>query len=68
MIRILLLMLLPFLMMAQKQAVIHITTDNYPSETYWTLFADSLYGDTICNVLDGHYTLPYTTVSPHCIT
>ena len=56
MIRILLLMLLPFLMMAQKQAVIHITTDNYPSETYWTLFADSLFGDTICNVPAGYYT------------
>jgi hypothetical protein len=66
MIRILLLMLLPFIMVAQKQAVIHITTDNYPSETYWTLFADSLYGDTICNVLDGHYTLPYTTYTDTC--
>jgi hypothetical protein len=29
MIRILLLMLLPFIMVAQKQAVIHVTTDNY---------------------------------------
>jgi hypothetical protein len=66
MIRILLLMLLPFVMMAQKQAVIHVTTDNYPSETYWTLFADSLYGDTICNVLAGHYTLPNTTYTDTC--
>ena len=59
-------MLLPFLMMAQKQAVIHITTDNYPSETYWTLFADSLYGDTICNVPAGYYTSPYTTYTDTC--
>ncbi len=66
MIRILLLMLLPFVMMAQKQAVIHITTDNYPSETYWTLFADSLYGDTICNVLAGYYTSPNTTYTDTC--
>ena len=66
MIRILLLMLLPFVMMAQKQAVIHITTDNYPSETYWTLFADSLYGDTICNVPAGYYTLPNTTYTDTC--
>ena len=66
MIRVLLLMLLPFLMMAQKQAVIHITTDNYPSETYWTLFADSLYGDTICNVPAGYYTLPNTTYTDTC--
>ena len=66
MIRILLLMLLPFVMMAQKQAVIHITTDNYPSETYWTLFADSLYGDTICNVPAGYYTSPNTTYTDTC--
>jgi hypothetical protein len=66
MIRILLLMLLPFIIMAQKQAVIHVTTDNYPSETYWTLFADSLYGDTICNVLAGRYTSPNTTYTDTC--
>jgi hypothetical protein len=66
MIRILLLMLLPFVMMAQKQAVIHVTTDNYPSETYWTLFADSLYGDTICNVPAGYYTSPNTTYTDTC--
>jgi len=66
MIRILLLMLLPFAMVAQKQAVIHVTTDQYPTETYWTLFADSLYGDTICNVLAGYYTSPYTTYTDTC--
>ena len=59
--KLLILLFLPLLAFSQKECVIHITTDNYPTETYWTLFADSLYGDTICNVLDGHYTLPYTT-------
>ena len=63
---LLLILLLPFTLLAQKQAVIHVTTDNYPSETYWTLFADSLYGDTICNVLAGHYTLPNTTYTDTC--
>ena len=63
---LLLLLLLPFITFAQKQAVIHITTDNYPSETYWTLFADSLYGDTICNVPAGYYTSPNTTYTDTC--
>jgi len=63
---LLLFILLPFITFAQKQAVIHITTDNYPSETYWTLFADSLYGDTICNVLAGYYTSPNTTYTDTC--
>ena len=63
---LLLFILLPFITFAQKQAVIHITTDDYPSETYWTLFADSLYGDTICNVLAGYYTLPNTTYTDTC--
>jgi len=63
---LLLILLLPFTLLAQKQAVIHVTTDNYPSETYWTLFADSLYGDTICNVLAGYYTLPNTTYTDTC--
>ena len=59
--KLLILLLLPLSILAQKQAVIHVTTDQYPTETYWTLFADSLYGDTICNVPAGYYTSPYTT-------
>ena len=44
MIRILLLLLLPIFTVAQKQTVLSLTTDNYPSETSWCVFADSLYG------------------------
>jgi len=40
----------------QKQTVIHVNTDNYPTETYWILMKDSLYGDTIAEVPPGHYT------------
>ena len=43
--KILLLLLLPIITLAQKECVIHITTDQYPTETYWTLFADSLKGN-----------------------
>ena len=49
--KILLLLLLPIITLAQKECVIHVTTDQYPMETYWTLFADSLNGDTIAMVL-----------------
>ena len=33
--KILLLLLLPIITFAQKEVVIHIKTDNYPSETKW---------------------------------
>ena len=52
---LLLLLLLPFTLLAQKQAVVHINTDAYPSETYWIVMKDSLYGDTIASVQAGHY-------------
>ena len=58
MIRILLLLLLPIFTVAQKQAVLSLTTDNYPSETSWCVFADSLYGDTITHINQGDLTLP----------
>ena len=64
--KLLILLLLPLSILAQKQAIIHVTTDQYPTETYWTLFADSLYGDTICNVPAGYYTSPYTTYTDTC--
>lgn len=54
--KILLLLLLPFTLLGQKQAVVHINTDAYPSETYWIIMKDSLYGDTIAEVQAGHYT------------
>jgi len=52
---LLLLLLLPFTLLGQKQAVVHINTDAYPSETYWIVMKDSLYGDTIASVQAGHY-------------
>ena len=35
--KILLLLLLPIITLAQKEVVIHIKTDGYPSETKWVL-------------------------------
>ena len=53
--KILLLLLLPFTLIGQKQVIVHLETDNYPSETYWILMKDSLYGDTIASVPAGYY-------------
>ena len=64
--KILILLLLPILTFGQKECVIHVTTDQYPTETYWTLFADSLYGDTIAMVPAGYYTSPNTTYTDTC--
>ena len=66
MIRILLLILIPFFTYSQKQCVISLTTDSYPTETYWTLYADSLYGDTILNVIPGYYTQANTSHLDTC--
>ncbi len=56
--KILILLLLPILTFAQKEVVVHIKTDAYPSETRWILY-DSVYqGDTIDYVDYGHYTQP----------
>lgn len=56
--KILILLLLPILTFAQKEVVVHIKTDGYPSETRWVLY-DSVYqGDTIDYVEYGHYTQP----------
>ena len=63
---IILFLLIPFLSYGQKECVIHVTTDQYPTETYWTLFADSLYGDTIAMVPVGYYTSPNTTYTDTC--
>ena len=51
---------LPIFLFGQKLAVININTDQYPGETKWTLYADSLYGDTIAHVDYGYYNSPYT--------
>ena len=56
--KLLILLLLPLTLLGQKEVVIHIKTDNYPSETRWVLY-DSVYqGDTIDYVQYGHYTQP----------
>ena len=59
--KLLILLLFPILVFGQKQTIIHVTTDNYPSETYWILMKDSLYGDTIAEVSAGHYTSSNTS-------
>ena len=64
--KILLLLLLPLFTFGQKECVISVTTDSYPSETYWVLFADSLYGDTITNVPPGYYTSSNTNYLDTC--
>ena len=45
---------------AQKEVIIHITTDNYPLETKWTLY-DVYQGDTLAYVDYGHYTSSNTS-------
>ena len=59
--KILILILLPLFTFAQKECVVHINTDQYPTETYWTLYADSLYGDTLGYVTPGHYTSSFVS-------
>ena len=52
-----------FNLTAQKQAIVHLTTDNYPTETYWQVLTGTsgTPGDTIAHVPPGHYTLANTT-------
>ena len=59
--KIILLLLLPIFTFAQKECVVYINTDQYPTETYWTMYADSLYGDTLDYVIPGHYTNSFTS-------
>jgi len=47
--------LIPLSCFAQKEAVIHVNTDNYPQETRWVMYADSVYGSIIGDVQYGHY-------------
>ena len=58
---LLILILLPLVIFGQKQVIVNITTDTYPSETYWILMKDSLYGDTIASVQAGYYTSSNTS-------
>ena len=48
-----------------KETIIHITTDNYPQETRWVLYADSMYGTMLGSVQYGYYTQSNT---PHMDT
>jgi hypothetical protein len=59
--KILLLLLLPLLTFGQKPLTVNVTTDSYPTETYWIIFQDTLYGDTIAEVSAGHYTSANTS-------
>ena len=63
--KLLLLLLLPFTLFAQKEAVLHLTTDGFPNETYWYVIigSNTNLGDTIDSVSPGHYTLANTTYS-----
>ena len=53
--------LLPLLLFGQKETIIHINTDGYPSETRWVLHVDSIYGPILGQVNYGHYTQPNTS-------
>ena len=44
-----------------KEAIIHINTDSWPSETRWVLHSDSLNGPILGDVNYGHYTAANTT-------
>ena len=59
--KLLLLLLLPLTLLGQKPLAVILTTDSYPSETYWILMKDSLYGDTIASIPSGYYTSPNTS-------
>ena len=56
-----LLLLLPTLLFGQKETIVHINTDNWPSETRWVLHVDSLNGPILGQVNYGHYTQPTTS-------
>tara|TARA_Y100000816_G_C26106916_1_gene588575 strand:+ start:2695 stop:5031 length:2337 start_codon:yes stop_codon:yes gene_type:complete len=58
---ILFLFLFPVLVFGQKQTIVHINTDNYPSETRWVLHADSLYGSILGEVPYNYYTQSETS-------
>jgi hypothetical protein len=61
--KILLLLLLPIITFGQKEVIVHMNTDSYPTETRWVLYADSLYGSILDEVSYGHYTQANTSHS-----
>ena len=54
--KLIFLLLLPFTLLGQKEVIVHINTDSWPSETKWVLYKDVFEGDTIAHVPYGHYT------------
>ena len=61
--KLLLLLLLPFTLLGQKEVIVHMNTDSYPTETRWVLYADSLYGSILDEVSYGYYTQSNTSYS-----
>ena len=61
--KILFLLLLPLITFAQKEVIIHMNTDSYPTETRWVLYADSLYGAILDEFSYGYYTQSNTSHS-----
>jgi len=65
--KIIFLFLFPIMTFGQKEMVIMVKTDTYPSETRWVLYADSFQGSMIAEVQYGHYdsanTMNYDTLS-----
>jgi len=59
--KLLLLLLLPFTLLAQKEVIVHLTTDGWPSETRWVLHSDSLNGPILGDVNYGYYTQQNTS-------
>ena len=59
--KLIFLLLLPFTLLGQKEVIVHITTDGWPSETRWVLHADSLYGNILGDVNYGYYTQQNTS-------
>ena len=64
--KLIFLLLLPIITFGQKEMVIMVKTDTYPSETRWVLYADSFQGPIIAEVQYGHYnsanTMNYDTL------
>ena len=58
---IIFLLLFPLLVFGQKETIIHINTDAYPTETRWVLHADSLYGTILGQINYGYYTQANTS-------
>jgi len=59
--KLIFLLLLPFTLLGQKQVIVHLTTDGYPSETRWVLHSDSLNGPILGDVNYGYYTQQNTS-------